>query len=259
MNPNARRAEILVIIPAYNEERHIGDVVRGVSAALPDADVLVIDDGSWDRTRFLAREAGARVVSHVFNLGYGAALQTGYKRADRDHYAYVVQLDADGQHRPTELPRLLEPLRQGGADVVIGSRFVAASGYRMGTARTLGRKMLGRLLLALGGPRVADPTSGLQALARPAFRLCCGEFYPADFPDIDVLLFLHRQGLRIAEVPVEMAPSPPGKVALHGGLRDVYYMYKMLLSTFRSRLGPRIRTALDPASTARQSHEEVIS
>jgi glycosyltransferase involved in cell wall biosynthesis len=248
--------EALIIIPAYNEERHIGAVVRGVRAALPDADVLVIDDGSRDRTRAVAAAAGARVVSHVFNLGYGAALQTGYKRADRDGYAYVVQLDADGQHRPEELPRLLEPLRQGRAEVVIGSRFVQASGYQMGATRTVGRKLLGRLLVLLGGPHVADPTSGLQGLARPAFRLCCGEFYPTDFPDIDVLLFLHRQGLRIAEVPVEMAPSPPGKVALHGGLRDVYYMYKMLLSTFRSRLGPRLRGGPDPAAAA-QSHEEV--
>jgi glycosyltransferase involved in cell wall biosynthesis len=259
MSTRPPRADTLAIIPAYNEERHIGEVVRGVRAALPAADVLVVDDGSRDRTRFVARAAGARVVSHVFNLGYGAALQTGYKRADRDQYAYVVQLDADGQHRPAELPRLLEPLRQGVVDVVIGSRFVEASAYRMGAVRTFGRKMLGRLLVALGGPRVADPTSGLQALARPAFRLCCGEFYPTDFPDIDVLLFLHRQGLRIAEVPVEMAPSPPGKVALHGGLRDVYYMYKMLLSTFRSRLGPRVRTALDPAAPAPSGHEEVVS
>jgi glycosyltransferase involved in cell wall biosynthesis len=259
VSPHRPRAEALVIIPAYNEERHIGEVVRGVRAVLPDADVLVIDDGSRDRTGALARAAGARVVSHVFNLGYGAALQTGYKRADRDHYAYVVQLDADGQHRPAELPRLLEPLRQGLADVVIGSRFVEASAYRMGAARTLGRKVLGRLLVGLGGPHVADPTSGLQALARPAFRLCCAEFYPTDFPDIDVLLLLHRQGLRIAEVPVEMAPSPPGKKALHGGLRDVYYMYKMLLSTFRSRLGPRVRPVLDPAAPEPQGHEEVVS
>ncbi|HWP65498.1 MAG TPA: glycosyltransferase family 2 protein [Candidatus Limnocylindria bacterium] len=255
---SGRGADTLVIIPAYNEERHIGPVVRGVRAALPQAGVLVIDDGSRDRTRHEAHAAGARVVSHVFNLGYGAALQTGYKYADRGGYRYVVQLDADGQHPPDSLPRLLAPLEAGTADVVIGSRFVEASDYRMGRTRTLGRKILGRLLVVLGGPRVADPTSGLQALARPAFRLCCGDFYPTDFPDIDVLLFLHREGLRLTEVPVAMAPSPPGKVALHGGLRDVYYMYKMLLSTFRSRLGPRPRGGRD-AVVAPSSHEEVPS
>ena len=101
------------------------------------------------------------MVSHVFKLGYGAALQTGYKRADRDGYAYVIQLDADGQHPPGALPRLLAPREAGTADVVIGSRSVEASDYQMGHARTLGRKLLGRLLLLLGGPHLADPTSGL--------------------------------------------------------------------------------------------------
>jgi len=237
--------KMLVVIPAFNESRRIGAVVAGVRAALPGVDVLVIDDGSTDGTANAARSAGARVVTHVFNLGYGAALQTGYKRADRDGYEYVVQLDGDGQHRPEELPRLLEPLRAGTADVVIGSRFAEGSGYRMGATRTVGRLLLQRLLVALGGPHIADPTSGMQALSRPAFRLCCSDFYPTDFPDIDVLLLLHRHGLRIVEIPVVMAPSPAGKVALHGGLRDAYYMYKMLLATFRSRLGPALPAPRD--------------
>jgi glycosyltransferase involved in cell wall biosynthesis len=249
--------DVLVVIPAFDEARRIGEVVHAVREALPGTDVLVVDDGSTDGTGGAARAAGARVVTHVFNLGYGAALQTGYKRADRDGYAAVVQLDGDGQHRAEDLPRLLEPLRAGAADVVIGSRFVGGSDYRMGAVRTAGRLLLQRLLVALGGPRIADPTSGLQALSRPAFRLCCTDFYPTDFPDIDVLLLLARHGLRIVEIPVVMAPSPPGKIALHGGLRDAYYMYKMLLSTFRSRLGPTIRAPRDGVTDA--SGEEVRS
>lgn len=249
--------DVLVVIPAFEEARRIGAVVRGVRAALPGTDVLVVDDGSTDGTGRVARAAGARVVTHVFNLGYGAALQTGYKRADRDGYGAVVQLDGDGQHRPEDLPRLLGPLESGAADVVIGSRFAAGSDYRMGAVRTVGRLLLQRLLVALGGPRIADPTSGLQALSRPAFRLCCSDFYPTDFPDIDVLLLLARHGMRIVEIPVEMAPSPPGKVALHGGLRDAYYMYKMLLATFRSRLGPPIKAPRDGVTDA--GGEEVAS
>jgi hypothetical protein len=228
-----------VIIPALNESATIGVIVDQVRAAAPDLDVLVVDDGSHDDTAQHARRHGAVVVSHVFNLGYGAALQTGYKLADRRGYAYVVQLDADGQHDPADVPRLLAPLRAGTADVVIGSRFVAATGYEMGVVRTLGRVFFRRVLIVCGGPRVADATSGFQALSRSAYRFCCADFFPADFPDIDVLLLLHRQGFRILELPVKMAPSPPMHVPMHAGLRAAYYPYKMLLSTFRSILMPR--------------------
>jgi len=234
-------SDALVIIPAFNEERTIAGVIDRLRAAAADLDVLVVDDGSRDATATRARAAGAAVVSHVFNLGYGAALQTGYKWAARGAWAWVVQMDADGQHDPADVPRLLAPLRAGTADVVIGSRFVTASGYRMGFARSVGRVFFQRVLVAFGGARVADPTSGFQALARRAFAFCCGDFYPSDFPDIDVLLLLHRHGFRITEVPVEMAPSPPARVPMHTPLREVYYTYKMLLSTFRSALMPRER------------------
>jgi len=237
--PGTRPANGLVIIPALNEAATIGAVIERLRAAAPELDVLVVDDGSGDATAELARRHGARVVSHPFNLGYGAALQTGYKRADRDGYGYVVQMDGDGQHDAADVARLLESLRAARADVVIGSRFAEATGYRMGAARAVGRALFQRLLAACGGPRITDPTSGFQALARPAFQFCCADFYPSDFPDIDVLLLLHRQGFRIIEVPVQMAPNPTGHVRMHRGLRVLYYPYKMLLATFRSALAPR--------------------
>jgi glycosyltransferase involved in cell wall biosynthesis len=235
----------LLVIPAFNEQRSIGTVVDRVRATGLDLDVLVVNDGSRDDTAALAAAHGATVVSHPFNLGYGAALQTGYKYALRHDYDYVVQMDADGQHDPAYIPRLLEPVRAGEADVVIGSRFIEASGYEMGGARTVGRVFFQRLLVWCGGPRIADPTSGLQALAKPVFRFCCSDFYPFDFPDIDVLLLLHRQGFRIHEIPVTMAPSPPARKPMHAGLRAVYYPYKMLLSTFRSWLTPRAKLVHD--------------
>jgi glycosyltransferase involved in cell wall biosynthesis len=234
-------SDTLAVIPAFNEEATIAAVIDRLRAAAPDLDVLVVDDGSRDATAARARERGAAVVSHVFNLGYGAALQTGYKWAERSGYGYLVQMDADGQHDPADVPRLLAPLRAGEAEVVIGSRFVAASTYRMGFARSVGRVFFQRVLVAFGGARVADPTSGFQALARRAFGFCCGDFYPSDFPDIDVLLLLPRHGFRIVEVPVEMAPSPPARVSMHTPLREFYYTYKLLLSTFRSALMPRGR------------------
>jgi len=229
----------LVVIPAFNEGARIGTVIDGVRRAAGAVDVLVVDDGSGDDTAARARAHGAAVVSHAFNLGYGAALQTGYKHAAHAGYSCLVQLDADGQHDPADVQRLLGPIQAGSADVVIGSRFTEARGYRMGVARTLGRAFFQRLLVACGGPRIADPTSGFQALGREAFLICCGDFYPSDFPDVDVLLLLHRRGLRIVEIPVTMAQSPPGRMAMHAGLRAVYYPYKMLLSTFRSALAPK--------------------
>lgn len=231
----------LLVIPAFNEQRSIGAVVDRVRATGLDLDVLVVNDGSRDETPALALAHGALVVSHPFNLGYGAALQTGYKYALRNGYQQVVQMDADGQHDPADIPRLLEPVIAGEADVVIGSRFIEASGYQMGGARTVGRVFFQRLLVWCGGPQIADPTSGLQALSKPVFRFCCSDFYPFDFPDIDVLLLLHRQGFRIREIPVTMAPSPPLRKPMHAGLRAVYYPYKMLLSTFRSWLTPRAK------------------
>jgi len=243
MSPTGPRS--LLIIPAFNESRSIGAVVDRVRATDLDLDVLVVNDGSHDDTAALAKAHGALVVSHPFNLGYGAALQTGYKYALRGGYAHVVQMDADGQHDPAYIPQLLAPVRAGEADVVIGSRFVEASGYEMGGARTFGRVFLQRLLVWCGGPHIFDPTSGLQALSRPVFRFCCSDFYPFDFPDIDVLLLLHRQGFRIREVPVTMAPSPPARKPMHAGLRAIYYPYKMLLSTFRSWLTPRTKLAAD--------------
>jgi len=229
-----KRSRSLLIIPALNEEASIGGVIDGVRNTGIDVDILVIDDGSHDDTAHVATTAGAIVVSHPFNLGYGAAIQTGYKFAVRHGYAELVQMDADGQHDPAYVPSLVEPIRRGDFDIVIGSRFVQESGYEMGSARSAGRVFFQRVLAFFGGPHIADPTSGLQALSRKAFQFCCSDFYPSDFPDIDVLLLLDRHGFRIHEVPVEMAPSPPGRKTMHAGLKAIYYPYKMLLSTFRS-------------------------
>jgi len=237
-SPPVSRAPV-VAIPAFNEGARIGAVVTRVRQAVPHVDVVVVDDGSRDQTAEQAQRAGARCIRHPFNLGYGAALQTGYKYAARRGYARLVQLDADGQHDPADVPRLLARLESGEADVAIGSRFVNPAGYQMSAGRSFGRHLLGNLLQLLGGPRIADPTSGFQALSRPAFLLYCGDFFPADFPDIDVLLFLHRQGMRLAEVPVTMAPNPPGHRSMHAGRRALYYPYKMCLALFRTVALPR--------------------
>lgn len=223
-----RQHDIVLIIPAFNEAAHLPSVLRAVSDANTPADVVVIDDGSSDATAEVARSEGAVVLRHPYNLGYGAAVQTGYKYALRHGARLLVQLDADGQHDPTAIPELLAPLEGGECDLVVGSRFLEAGDYSMSLPKRLGRDLF-RGIARLLGMGVTDPTSGFQAMNRRVLEFYCGDFFPSDFPDVDVLLAAHRQGLRILEVPVHMTEGLR-ESSLHSGLRTLYYPYKMLLA-----------------------------
>jgi glycosyltransferase involved in cell wall biosynthesis len=220
----------LAIVPAYNEAASIGRVVGELRERAAEFDVLVVDDGSTDETAARAEAAGAKVLRHPFNLGYGAGLQTGYKYALEVGAKWVVQMDADGQHDPSDIRRLLAPLERGECDLVIGSRFLAPTGYQMGFTRTLGRRFFTGLA-RLFGIRVTDPTSGFQALDRKVLELYAGDAFPSDYPDVDVLVTAHRCGLRVREVGVLMHASER-KSTLHGGLRSIWYVYKMLLAVW---------------------------
>jgi glycosyltransferase involved in cell wall biosynthesis len=219
----------LVLIPAFNEAAQIEHVIRRVHAVDAGLDVVVIDDGSTDATAAAARSAGAQVVRLPFNMGYGVALQTGYKYALREGYDCVVQLDADGQHEPADILALLAVIERGEADVALGSRFIRKGGYRPGIARRIGMRLFRFLAFALTGVRFSDVTSGFQALNADLLRFFATERYPADYPDADVLIMLKRSGFTVKEVSVRMyeknrAPS------MHSGLRPIYYVFKMLLS-----------------------------
>ena len=219
---------MIVVIPAYNEAENLPRVLEGVRAAVPDAEVVVVDDGSRDDTPRVAAQHGARVLRHPFNLGYGAALQTGYKYAMERGADVLVQIDADGQHDPGEILKLVAALQRDECDLVIGSRFVEPSGYAMSRSRNLGRRVF-QALGRLAGVNVTDPTSGFQAMNRKVLELYCGDFFPPDYPDVDVLVTASRAGIRIRELPVRMHESLR-ESTLHGGSRAFYYVYKMLLS-----------------------------
>ena len=221
-------AGVIVGLPAYNEAERLPAVLAAVARAAPDAEIAVVDDGSADGTGDVAARCGASVLRHPFNLGYGAALQTLYKYALRSGAELLVQLDADGQHDPSEIPRVAAPVAAGECDLAIGSRFVEKSDYRMGPVKALGRQLFARLG-RLAGVTVSDPTSGFQAMNRRVLTLYCEPFFPPDYPDVDVLVAAARRGLRIREVPVQMRESPRAST-LHGGTRDFYYVYKMLMS-----------------------------
>lgn len=227
----------LLIIPAYNEVGRLEGVLAEVAAAATGYEVVVVDDGSHDGTAALAERAGAKVLRHPFNLGYGAALQTGYKYALARQAPLVVQMDADGQHDPREIAQLAAPVLAGEFDLMVGSRFLEPGGYRHGFLRTLGRQLF-RGLARLAGLRVSDPTSGFQAMNIEVLKVYTRNFFPADYPDVDVLLAAFRHGLRVGECPVHMKPGLRAST-LHAGLRPVYYAYKMILSTWSASASGR--------------------
>lgn len=227
---------ILLILPALNEAERLPAVLTSVRRAGLDAQVVVIDDGSTDGTARVGRSLGARVLRHPFNLGYGAALQTGYKYALRHGAPLVVQMDADGQHDPSQIPALIAPILAGTCDLVIGSRFLVPTGYRMSLLQTVGRRFF-QSLGRLAGVRISDPTSGFQALNERALALFAADFFPSDYPDVDVLVAAVRSGIRIQELPVTMRAATR-RSTLHGGVRNLYYAYKMLVSLWAETAGP---------------------
>lgn len=225
--------KILVIIPAYNEEANIGDVVRRTRNYFQDLDILVVNDGSCDNTAHIARKCGALVARHPFKMGYGVALQTGYKYADRNKYDFVVQMDGDGQHDPKYIKELIREVEEGAMDVVIGSRFISDVKYKTPLNRRIGMFLFSRLVSLIVGQRITDSTSGFQALNNKAFKFLSSDIYPCDYPDADVIIMLHRAGFQIKEVPLVMyRKHSSSSKSMHSGLKPLYYIFKMILSIF---------------------------
>lgn len=223
---------ILVMMPAKDEQGRIGSVLESVRRVLPQADRLVIDDGSSDATGTEAAAAGARILPHAVNMGYGASLETGYRYAVRNGYDVVLQMDSDGQHVAEELIGLLEPVARGDADIAIGSRHSpGGSGPGGSPLRRAGQLFFSAILWFWTRRWFADPTSGFQALGPRALRFFSSGVFPCDYPDADVLLMAHLAGLRIREVPVRMRPRVGGR-SMHAGLKPIYYGAKMVLSVF---------------------------
>lgn len=220
---------ILIVIPAYNEERFISSVITGIRNAFNNADILVINDGSKDNTSKIASEAGAMVISHPYNLGYGAGLQTGFKYAASKDYEYVITMDADGQHSPESIPSLFQSMNETGADVVIGSRFLGG-GYKMSFARRIGAWIFASIAKFYSGYRFTDPTSGFQLLNRQAFSCLSKEYsYPLDYPDVNIIMLLHKKRFKVVESPVRMFVNVEGDT-MHSGLKPIMYIIKMFLA-----------------------------
>jgi glycosyltransferase involved in cell wall biosynthesis len=218
----------IAIVPAFNEEGAIGQVIDELRAFDPDLDVVVVDDASQDATRARAAGRGAHVVVLPFNLGIGGAVQTGFRYAAENGYDLAIRVDGDGQHDPAELGPLVEVVVSDQADICVGSRFAGADGYRSSPARRVGIRILARTVSWLTGQRVTDTTSGFQVLNRKAIELFAAD-YPHDYPEVEAALMLHKHRLRLAEVPVTMRERVAGRSSIRG-LRSVYYMAKVMLA-----------------------------
>lgn len=218
----------MILLPAFNEAKHIGGIIDDIRRIHRDADIVVVDDGSSDDTASEALAHGATVLPLPFNMGYGVALQTGYKYALREGYEYLVQMDSDGQHDPAGITLLLERVASGRCDICIGSRFLEGDTYRIPAARRLGMIVLRRVASMLVGCTITDPTSGFQAMNRKVIAFFSRDSYPVDYPDTDVLIMLHRNGYRINEAPVVMHADATGR-SMHAGVRPMYYLFKMAL------------------------------
>lgn len=233
-----QQKDLLIIMPAYNEEKNIGSVLEQLIA--PDiaeyADVLVMNDSSKDNTAEVVRSYGVPVVTHVYNLGYGSGLQVGYKYAVKKGYKYVLQMDADGQHDVSNIPVIYKTLTtadENGVypDIVLGSRFMKNSvKYPTSMVKKFAYKLFGGLIKLGAKQKVSDPTTGLQGLSREAFSYYAEyNHFDDKYPDANMLMQMMLLGYKVKEIPALMHVRTEGK-SMHSGLKPIVYMFRMMVS-----------------------------
>ncbi len=220
---------MLIIIPAFNEEKSIGAVIAKIRHAPIEADILVVSDGSTDNTAAISSRLGAHVINHAFNLGYGGALQSGFRFALNKNYDMVITMDADGQHDPSYIKNLLEAKVRDGANIVIGTRFID-SDYNAGFFKRAVISMFSTIIRLYTGRTITDPTSGFQLMDKAVLSyLSHGDNFPLDYPDANMIMLLHKKKFRISETPVKMFNRLDG-ISMHSGIRPLIYMIRMLLA-----------------------------
>ncbi len=224
-------------MPAYNEEDSIASTLTTlmrIREKISTVDVCVINDGSKDRTVEIASQFDIVLLDLPQNLGIGGAVQTGYKYADKHGYDIAIQFDADGQHNADDLRELIQPIINNEADMVIGSRFLEKTQYKGSSARRLGIYYFYLILKFLTGQRFTDPTSGFRAKNAKVIKLFA-ENYPKDYPEPEVLILLHKKGLRIKEITAHMN-ARQGGVSSINSWKSIYYMAKVTLSIVMQKI-----------------------
>jgi hypothetical protein len=226
----SRYNQLLILIPAFNEEGAVGDVIREVHGVMPGVPVLVTDDASSDDTTGRAKSAGADVLRLPHHLGLGGCVQAGYKLAYELGYEYVIRVDGDGQHDPKYIPALYEVLRKTGCHMVIGSRFYQNNGTHTSAVRAIGIWVFRVVLRPILGKPVRDPTSGFVGVNKEALQVFTGSF-PLEYPEIEALVVLQRKRFRFEEVPVRMRRRKAGRSTITA-IKSLYYIIHVLLGVF---------------------------
>lgn len=225
-------SKVLIIIPAYNEEDSIYNTVKKLVETCK-YDYVVINDGSTDGTRRILEENNLNYIDLPVNLGIGGAMQTGYKYALKHGYEYAIQLDADGQHDPDDLEKLVAEIERSQYDMVIGSRFIEKTNYKGSLMRRIGILYFYYLLLFISRIKITDPTSGYRIVNRKIIKEF-SKYYPVDYPEVEVLVKLAQKKYRIKEIKVEMKNRQGGRSSITP-LKSLYYMTKVtFISLIRS-------------------------
>lgn len=219
---------ILLIIPAFNESKNIAKLLDEIISLKLGIDALVINDASRDNTSELAKLHGAIVIDLPVNLGIGGAVQTGYLYALKNNYDVAIQVDGDGQHNPEFIPQLLESIKRGEADMVIGSRFIDYSGFQSSKARRMGIGFLQKLIYFVAGAKITDPTSGFRACNKKIISIF-SRYYPYDYPEPESIVYVLRHKCIVKEIPVIMRERIGGESSIRP-IHAFYYMLKISIA-----------------------------
>ena len=226
----------LVVIPTYNEEGRIGQVIDEIKSTLPLCKVAAINDYSRDDSEAEAKAHGAIVINHPYNMGYSAALLTGLGYALNKGYEYVVFFDGDGQHIAAEVKELYKQMASQDADMIIGSRFLKPSDYHHGAFKTMGTKLFSTLIKLFTKKKVTDPTSGFQLLNRKAIACYLEIAGYLDYPDANLIVAMIKKGIKLSEVAVKMRSREDGE-SMHGGIwKPISYMVLVVYSVLLAAL-----------------------
>jgi len=227
-------SKILVIIPAYNEEKSILGVIKNIREAEPGVDVIVINDCSTDKIADILAENGVKHVNLPINLGIGGAMQTGYLYAQQNNYDFAIQVDGDGQHDPKEIKKLIAAQQKNSADLVIGSRFLGEKSFQSSFTRRIGINIFAYISWVLTGQKISDATSGFRLANKNVISLY-SEYYPSDYPEPEVIVYLKIKKMIIVETPVRMKERQGGKSSITP-LKSVYYMFKVISSMLMQKI-----------------------